>query len=147
MVKLRRKVKKLEEGIETSRLGDVTLCPKEIQTLKEQLSTAENNSQILKEQFRSYIHQFRDTVYMLLGYKIDKMSGSSEYRLTNMYAESSEDYIRIQVNSEEALNVLENNFSKSLEDMIDLHLRRQKSFPVFLSELTIKLFNDRSMAT
>lgn len=144
--RLKRKIKHLEEGLEGSKLMDISTNPKDINALKEQLKSSESQMQRLKEYFKSSMQEFRNVVYMLLGYKIDKNS-NSQYKLTSMYAEQQEDQICFQLNSEGALNLLENEFSTTLEDMVDLHLRHQKSIPVFLSAITMDLFNNRTMAT
>ncbi|KAK4884262.1 hypothetical protein RN001_000533 [Aquatica leii] len=144
--RLKRKIKNLEDGLEGSKLSDISMNPQEITALKEQLKSSENQVQRLKDYFKSSMQEFRNVVYMLLGYKIDKNS-NSQYKLTSMYAEQQEDQICFQLNSEGALNLLENEFSTTLEDMVDLHLRHQKSIPVFLSAITMDLFNNRTMAT
>ncbi|KAF5283857.1 hypothetical protein FQA39_LY04677 [Lamprigera yunnana] len=144
--RLKCKIKNLEEGLEGSKLIDISMNPKEVNALKEQLKSAENQIQRLKDYFKSSMQEFRNVVYMLLGYKIDKNS-NSQYKLTSMYAEQEDDQICFQLNTEGALNLLENAFSTTLEDMVDLHLRHQKSIPVFLSAITMDLFNNRTMAT
>ncbi|KAF5300922.1 hypothetical protein FQR65_LT09085 [Abscondita terminalis] len=144
--RLKRKIKSLEEGLEGSKLVDVSMNPQEIIALKEQLKSSENQIQYLKDYFKSSLKEHRDIIYMLFGYKIDKNSNSL-YKLTSMYAEQQEDQICFQVNSEGALNLLESEFTTTLEDMVDLHLRHQKSIPVFLSAITMDLFNNRTMAT
>ncbi|XP_063921477.1 mitotic spindle assembly checkpoint protein MAD1 [Zophobas morio] len=144
--RLKIKIKKLEEGIESSKLGESALCPEEIHTLKEQIKTHESQTQRLKDYFKSSLHEFRNVIYMLLGYKIDRTS-TSLYKLTSIYAERAEDQLCFQLNNEGNLNLLENEFSSTLEEMVNLHLRHQKSIPVFLSSLTIDLFNNSTMAT
>ena len=146
MERLKIKIKKLEEGIESSKLGESALCPEEIHTLKEQIKTHESQTQRLKDYFKSSLHEFRNVIYMLLGYKIDRTS-TSLYKLTSIYAERAEDQLCFQLNNEGNLNLLENEFSSTLEEMVNLHLRHQKSIPVFLSSLTIDLFNNSTMAT
>jgi mitotic spindle assembly checkpoint protein MAD1 len=43
------------------------------------------------------------------------------------------------------MHLLETSFSKTIEEMINLHLGQQRSIPVLLSSLTIDLFNKQSM--
>lgn len=43
------------------------------------------------------------------------------------------------------MNLLETPFSKTIEEMINLHLGQQNSIPVLLSSLTIDLFSKQSM--
>lgn len=133
--KLKRKILNLEKGLESSHLN-ISINPNEIEKLQDQM-------QKLKEYFKSSMQEFRNVVYMLLGYKIDKTN--SQYKLTSMYAETETDSLYFQLNTEGSLDLLENQFSSALEDMIDLHLRHQKSIPVFLSSLTINTFNSHSI--
>lgn len=145
--KLRKKVKSYEDGLEASKLGETSICPKEVQSLKEQIKNSEIHTQRLKDYFKVSMQEFRNVIYMLLGYKIDKSTGNSQYKLTSMYAERAEDNLCFQLHKDGSLNLMENDFSISLEEMVQLHLRRQKSIPVFLSSLTMDLFNNRTIAT
>lgn len=43
------------------------------------------------------------------------------------------------------MHLLETQFSKSIEEMINHHLGQQRSIPVLLSSLTIDLFSKQSM--
>lgn len=43
------------------------------------------------------------------------------------------------------MHLLETSFSKTIEEMINLHLGQQHSIPVLLSSLTIDLFSKQSM--
>jgi len=43
------------------------------------------------------------------------------------------------------MQLLETPFSKTIEEMINLHLGQQHSLPVLLSSLTIDLFSKQSM--
>lgn len=145
-LRLKNKLKKIEEGIETSKLGDVTICPQEVASLKEQIKEKEKQSQRMVDKFKSSLLEFRNVVYMLFGYQIDRPSGSSSrYILRNMYAEQEDDVICFEVNQDGDLNLLENEFSGTLGQMIELHLIHQKSVPVFLSAITIDLFNQKTM--
>ncbi|XP_050299505.1 mitotic spindle assembly checkpoint protein MAD1 [Anthonomus grandis grandis] len=144
-IKLKNKLKKMEEGIETSKIGDLSICPKEVQSLKEQIKNNEKQTQRLKDYFKSSMQDFRNVVYMLFGYKIDRPSNSSIYKLRNMYAENQDDILCFEINQEGDLNLLENDFVAKLGPMIELHLNNQKSIPVFLSAITLDLFNQKTM--
>ncbi|CAG9821072.1 unnamed protein product [Phaedon cochleariae] len=142
--RLKRKIKNMEEGIESSKLGDITMTAKEVQTLKEEIKSHETQAQMLKEFFKSQMQDFRNVIYMLLGYKIDRTQNSL-YKLRSMYAEQPDDQLCFQVDKDGDLNLLENEFSATLESMINLHLKHQKSIPVFLSAITMDLFNNKTM--
>lgn len=142
--KLKRKIKKMEEDIDSTTISDISLNPKEVKELKEQLKSYETQTQMMKDYFKSQMCEFRNVIYMLLGYKIDR-TNNSLYKIRNMYAEQPDDQLFFQVNKDGDLNLLENEYSATLESMINLHLRHQKSIPVFLSAITIDLFNSKTM--
>ncbi|KAK9878489.1 hypothetical protein WA026_022384 [Henosepilachna vigintioctopunctata] len=144
--RLKRKVKNMEEGMESSKLVDISMSTKEVQMLKEEISNHELQTQRLKDYFKSSMLEFRDAVYMLFGYKVDK-SSKSLYKLTSIYAENAEDILCFQFNNSGHLNLLETEYSSRLENLIELHLRHQDSIPNFLSSLTLDLYSNRTMIT
>ncbi|XP_044744897.1 mitotic spindle assembly checkpoint protein MAD1 [Coccinella septempunctata] len=144
--RLKRKVKNMEEGMESSRLADISMSTREVQLLKEEIKSKEAQHNQMKDYFKSSIQEFRDVVYMLLGYKIDRNS-KALYKLTNMYSECEDDILCFQLKKDGLLQLLETPFSSSLESMIDLHLRQQNSLPNFLSTLTLNLYSTRTMVT
>ncbi|XP_045460678.1 mitotic spindle assembly checkpoint protein MAD1 [Harmonia axyridis] len=144
--RLKRKIKNMEEGMESSRLADISMSTREVHLLKEEIKNKETQHTQMKEYFKSTMQEFRDVVYMLFGYKVDRNS-KALYRLTSMYAESEEDVLCFQLNKDGLLELLETEFSSKLENMIDLHLRQQNSFPTFVSTLTLNLFSTRTMVT
>lgn len=145
--RLKKKIRNMEEGIENSKLGDVTFTTKEIQELREKIKANEAQTQMLKDIFKSRMQEFRNVIYMLLGYKIDRteISSNSLYKLRSMYAEQPDDQLCFQVNKDGDLSLLENDYSATLEAMINLHLKHQKSIPVFLSAITMDLFSSKTM--
>lgn len=137
--RLKRKIRSLEEGFETTKLSDSICTSREYQSLKEQHKSLEVKMQRLKEYFKSSSNEFREVCYMLLGYKIDRVN-SKLYRLSSMYAERPQDHLEFQLNSDGALQMMETEFSATLDELIDLHLRQHNSIPAFLSTLTMDLF-------
>ena len=51
-----------------------------------------------------------------------------------------------QQNSAGDIRLLGTDFSATITDLIDVHLGQQNSIPVFLSNLTLELFNRQSMS-
>lgn len=45
------------------------------------------------------------------------------------------------------MELLETEYSQTLTDMIDLHLKQHKSIPLFLASLTVDLFNKQTMTS
>lgn len=134
----------MEEGLESSKLSESVCSSRELQSLRDQLKSADKKNERLKEYFKTSWKEFRDVLYMLFGYKINRLS-DTQYQLSSMYAEAPDDCIQFQSDSEGNMNLLETPFSASLDEMIELHLRHQGSIPVFLSALTMDLFNRTTM--
>ncbi|XP_060116548.1 mitotic spindle assembly checkpoint protein MAD1 [Heteronotia binoei] len=119
----------------------------EVAELKTKLESEKKINQRLKEVFHSKIQEFRKVYYNLTGYQID-MTCESQYRITSMYAERKEDCLifRAVKPTSSKMQLLETEFSKTLGEMIDLHLHQQKSIPAFLSALTLDLFSRQTVA-
>lgn len=142
--RLKRKIHKMEEGLEISKLSETICSSREVQALKEEKQSLEIKMQKLKDYFKSSSSEFREVCYMLLGYKIDRVS-STTYKLSSMYAETPNDYLEFKLNSDSNLNMIETQFSSTLDELIDLHLRQHDSVPTFLSAITMDLFNRTTM--
>jgi len=67
-----------------------------ISGLKDRLKTQEIQNQRLREVFKKTSHEFRESVYTLLGYKVDGLKDNM-YRLTSIYAFQEEDNLMFKV--------------------------------------------------
>lgn len=94
--KLKKKIRSMEEGLESTKLGDITMSTKEVQALKEQIRVQEEKAQVWKDYMKSQMQEFRNVIYMLFGYKIDRTQNSL-YKLRNMYAEQADDQLVFKV--------------------------------------------------
>ncbi|XP_006859851.1 PREDICTED: mitotic spindle assembly checkpoint protein MAD1 [Chrysochloris asiatica] len=123
------------------------LSPKEVAELKKQVESAELKNQRLKEVFQTKIQEFRKVCYTLTGYQID-ITTENQYRLTSMYAEHKTDCLLFKATgpSGAKMNLLETEFSRTVGELIELHLLRQDSIPAFLSSLTLDLFSRQTLA-
>uniref|UniRef100_K9IMH1 Mitotic spindle assembly checkpoint protein MAD1 n=1 Tax=Desmodus rotundus TaxID=9430 RepID=K9IMH1_DESRO len=147
--RLRKLVSTLERGgpvpadLETSCLPS----SKEMTELKKQVESAELKNQRLKEVFQTKIQEFRKVCYTLTGYQID-ITRESQYRLTSMYAERKDDCLVFKATgpSGATMQLLETEFSRTVPELIELHLLRQDSIPAFLSALTLDLFGRQTLA-
>lgn len=63
-----------------------------------------------------------------------------------MYAESESEELNFQMSESGELQLIESDYSNRLADMIHEYLGEQASVPLFLSNLTIQLFNNQTMA-
>uniref|UniRef100_A0A8C6YPS8 Mitotic spindle assembly checkpoint protein MAD1 n=1 Tax=Nothoprocta perdicaria TaxID=30464 RepID=A0A8C6YPS8_NOTPE len=120
--------------------------PQEIAELKKQVESAELKNQRLKEVFQTKIQEFRKVCYTLTGYQID-ITTENQYRLTSIYAEHQGDCLLFKASSSSGgkMQLLETEFSRTIRELIELHLLRQDSIPAFLSALTLDLFSRQTI--
>ncbi|KAK3801981.1 hypothetical protein RRG08_064575 [Elysia crispata] len=118
---------------------------KEIENLKSQLASAEMRNQRLKEVFSKTSKEFREVCYELTGYRFD-IPCANQYRLTSMYAERQKDYLLFQQNSQGEVQLLQTDFSMTFQDAMEKYLKNYKSLPLFLSHITMELFDRQTMS-
>uniref|UniRef100_A0A8B9QIQ1 Mitotic spindle assembly checkpoint protein MAD1 n=1 Tax=Apteryx owenii TaxID=8824 RepID=A0A8B9QIQ1_APTOW len=121
--------------------------PQEVAELKKQVESAELKNQRLKEVFQTKIQEFRKVCYTLTGYQID-ITTENQYRLTSIYAEHQGDCLLFKASSSSGgkMQLLETEFSRTIRELIELHLLCQDSIPAFLSALTLDLFSRQTIA-
>ncbi|XP_076838693.1 mitotic spindle assembly checkpoint protein MAD1 [Brachyhypopomus gauderio] len=148
--RLRERLRKMEAG-GTVTSDDTTLIippSQEILDLRKQMESAELKNQRLKEVFQKKIQEFRTVCYVLTGYQID-ITVENQYRLTSVYAERMEDSLLFKSSGPVGsgnMQLLETDFSRTLTELVELHLFHQKSIPVFLSAITLDLFSRQTVA-
>ncbi|XP_065748435.1 mitotic spindle assembly checkpoint protein MAD1 [Phocoena phocoena] len=120
---------------------------REVAELKKQVESAELKNQRLKEVFQTKIQEFRKVCYTLTGYQVD-ITTENQYRLTSMYAEHKTDCLIFKAAgpSGTKMQLLETEFSRTAQELIELYLLRQDSIPAFLSALTLDLFSRQTVA-
>ncbi|XP_028313388.1 mitotic spindle assembly checkpoint protein MAD1 [Gouania willdenowi] len=134
-----------DSSLHSSNLS-ISLPPsKEIQHLRKQIESSELKNQRLKEVFQKKIQEFRRVCYVLTGYQID-LTTENQYRLSSVFAEHMDDSLLFKKGSNGNMQLMETEFSKTLGEMVALHLHHQKSIPVFLSAVTLELFSRQTSA-
>uniref|UniRef100_A0A8C5D6X7 Mitotic spindle assembly checkpoint protein MAD1 n=1 Tax=Gouania willdenowi TaxID=441366 RepID=A0A8C5D6X7_GOUWI len=113
--------------------------------LRKQIESSELKNQRLKEVFQKKIQEFRRVCYVLTGYQID-LTTENQYRLSSVFAEHMDDSLLFKKGSNGNMQLMETEFSKTLGEMVALHLHHQKSIPVFLSAVTLELFSRQTSA-
>ncbi|KAL7643663.1 UNVERIFIED_CONTAM: hypothetical protein RMT77_005646 [Armadillidium vulgare] len=148
---LKKRVQLLEEGVTsdlTEKVGmkveTEEVNSKFVKELEEKVNSLEMQKKRLMEVYKEKSHEMREIVYRLLGYRVDFKSDNN-YKLSSMYAESEEDYLLFKQTSDGKLELLENEFSESLEDFVESYLNRDCSFPAFLSHLTLNLYGKQTI--
>ncbi|XP_032384534.1 mitotic spindle assembly checkpoint protein MAD1 [Etheostoma spectabile] len=117
---------------------------KEVLDLRKQMESSELRNQRLKEVFQKKIQEFRTVCYVLTGYQMD-ITTENQYRLTSVYAEHMDDSLLFKKGSNGSMQLMETEFSKTLGEMVALHLHHQMSIPAFLSAVTLELFSRQTM--
>uniref|UniRef100_A0AAX7THM3 Mitotic spindle assembly checkpoint protein MAD1 n=1 Tax=Astatotilapia calliptera TaxID=8154 RepID=A0AAX7THM3_ASTCA len=136
VTRLRDLVRSLQSGGAVGHSQDDTA----IENLRKQMESSELRNQRLKEVFQRKIQEFRTVCYVLTGYQID-ITTENQYRLTSVYAEHMDDSLLFKKGSNGSMQLMETEFSKTLGEMVALHLHHQKSIPAFLSAVTLDLFS------
>ncbi|XP_069686067.1 mitotic spindle assembly checkpoint protein MAD1-like [Periplaneta americana] len=148
--RLQERVRVLEGGqtldvTEAVNFRLATSSSQEVKELREQIKSYDTKLQRLKEAFKSTSQEYREVCYILLGYRIDRIKPNL-YRLSSMYADSPDDFLMFKlVNGSPEL--LETPYSLTLEEFINLHLKHQHSMPVFLSAITLDLFQRQTVCS
>ncbi|KAM8763563.1 mitotic spindle assembly checkpoint protein MAD1 [Rhynchonycteris naso] len=147
--RLRKLVCALERGSPAPAGLEASALPssKEVAELKKQVESAELKNRRLKEVFQTKIQEFRKVCYTLTGYQVD-ITRESQYRLTSMYAEHKDDCLVFKAAgpSGSTMQLLETEFSRTVPELVALHLLQQDSIPAFLSALTLELFSRQTLA-
>uniref|UniRef100_A0A667WLR5 Mitotic spindle assembly checkpoint protein MAD1 n=1 Tax=Myripristis murdjan TaxID=586833 RepID=A0A667WLR5_9TELE len=138
VIRLREHLRSLQDGGALVHAQDDSSMPGS--NLRKQMESSELRNQRLKEVFQRKIQEFRTVCYVLTGYQID-ITTENQYRLTSVYAEHMDDSLLFKKGSSGSMQLMETEFSKTLGEMVALHLHHQKSIPAFLSAVTLDLFS------
>uniref|UniRef100_A0A8C2YVH2 Mitotic spindle assembly checkpoint protein MAD1 n=1 Tax=Cyclopterus lumpus TaxID=8103 RepID=A0A8C2YVH2_CYCLU len=141
VARLRELVRSLQDG-GAATVSDCILPNMCVSDLRKQMESSELRNQRLKEVFQRKIQEFRTVCYVLTGYQID-ITTENQYRLTSVYGEHMDDSLLFKkvLGSNGSMQLMETEFSKTLGEMVALHLHHQKSMPAFLSAVTLDLFS------
>ncbi|XP_050072805.1 mitotic spindle assembly checkpoint protein MAD1 [Anopheles maculipalpis] len=125
----------------TDETGNITAKIKESVDLRMQLSELQAKYDQRKELFQQSSEDFRTVVNLLFGFKIDRISGSY-FQLRSQYAESPDEYLNFALSQDGSmLTLLESDYAASLRELVETQFKTHNSVPVFLSSLTLELFN------
>ncbi|XP_011502021.1 PREDICTED: mitotic spindle assembly checkpoint protein MAD1 [Ceratosolen solmsi marchali] len=128
-----------------SHTGIPTVSSLQMQELSELQQKHELKITRLKEAFKASSHEYRQACYQLFGWRVDRTK-ESQYKLSSQYAESPDDYLFFIVN-EDGVNMIETPFSATLTTLIERHLQRQHSVPMFLNAVQSELFDQQTVLT
>lgn len=81
---MKRKNKKLEEDNEVTQArmneSNMTMNFKEMNQLRTELESMNSKMKKMKECYKSASMEFREVVYMLFGYRIDRVGANTNYK-------------------------------------------------------------------
>lgn len=65
-------------------------------------------------------------------------------RLSSMYADSPDEVLCFNL-SDKGIDMVQSEYAVAINDLVEEHLHGNRSFPVFLSELTLDLFKKTTL--
>lgn len=142
---LRARLCKLTEGDDSA----ATIADDDKLTTMTSYETVEGLKKLnqrLKQVFGDQIRQYREAVYLLTGYKVDlrKSNGIEMLRLRSVYAEHDDDELLVRMEADGSLELLESDFCSQINQRVFAYLTACRSFPAFLSTLTLHLFEKQT---
>ncbi|KOC68502.1 Mitotic spindle assembly checkpoint protein MAD1 [Habropoda laboriosa] len=123
--------------------ANTTASSLQVQEITELKQTHEIKIARLKEAFKASSQEYRQACYQLFGWRVDRTK-EGRYKLSSQYAESPEDFLFFHI-GEEGVDLLETAFSATLGSLVEQHLQRQHSVPMFLNAVQTDLFNQQTM--
>ncbi|KAL7689617.1 putative spindle assembly checkpoint component Mad1 [Plasmopara halstedii] len=151
--KLRQEIKTLRARLNQFTDGDLTeplsIPGEDNLTTTTSYDTVEGLKKLnhrLKQVFGDQIRQYREAVYLLTGYKVDlrKHNGMELLRLRSVYAEHDEDELLVRMEENGSLELLDSEFCAQINHRVFAYLTTCRSFPAFLSTLTLHLFEKQT---
>ncbi|KAK2582197.1 hypothetical protein KPH14_004550 [Odynerus spinipes] len=139
---LMRELEELRAKVAAGGAG-ATASSLQIQEMAELKQTHDIKIARLKEAFKASSQEYRQACYQLFGWRVDRTK-EGRYKLSSQYAESPDDFLFFHV-GEEGVDLLETAFSASLGTLIERHLQRQHSVPMFLNAVQSELFSQQTM--
>lgn len=102
-------------------------------------------NQRLKEIFKEKINTLRHGIYLLTGYQVELSSTETlpRFKLKNVYAENADDFLLFQMDGDN-IELLESKYALTLDATTMTYLSKYNSFPAFLSNLTLQLFENQT---
>jgi mitotic spindle assembly checkpoint protein MAD1 len=96
--------------------------------------------------FQNQIKQYREAVYQLTGFKVDlrKTNGVEILKLRSMFADHDDDELIVRMEPDGSLELLETDFTAQINKRVFAYLTTCRSFPAFLSTLTLHLFEKQT---
>lgn len=100
----------------------------------------------LKEVFSDQIQHYREAISLLMGYKVDlrKSNGMELLRIRSIFADHDSDELLVRMETNGSLELLDTDFCSQIDQRVFSYLTTCRSFPAFLSTLTLSLFEKQT---
>ncbi len=87
--------------------------------------------------------EYRERIYQMTGYNVCLLGDAKHYRLQHLWMDHEGDEIILQINKLGQLQLKDTDFMRNKMDKSLLNkLKKTRSLPIFLSELTLWLYKD-----
>lgn len=113
--------------------------------LKNEVQDLLSKNEHLRVTFREYFNRLQTICFIVFGYKLEQ-TNNSEYRVTSMYAENENDYLLFKICDNGLIDILETQYFTNLSNDLKSLTQNVNSIPVFISNLTLELFNKTTAA-
>lgn len=146
--RLRARLELLESGNDadvTRRIDDAVNNAHQIEILSQKVVELKNREEKILSSFRKTSREFREVCYLLTGYRVDALK-DNRYRLSHMYAEREEDQLFFEVSRDGNVQLLENQYTERIPELISTYLENGDSFPAFLASITLDLFKSNTQS-
>lgn len=140
--RLRARLELLEsesQGDVTQRVDDVVSKSHQVEELTKTVFQLKAREEKILASFGKTSQEFRQACYLLIGYRIDAHRGNI-YELSHMYNDQDDAKLSFKVGPRGDIELLENQSTRRLGDLVQTYLKTANSFPAFLAAITLRLF-------
>ena len=111
------------------------------------INNLKKKNERLKQVFKDLRTKYKNAVYILTGWKIDMdmRSNTTPVVLRSIFAEIESDRLEFQMSSTGGIQLMDTPFANQLDEKVLFYLTTCRSFPAFLSQLTLQLFEKTTM--
>ena len=143
--RLQARLTLLESSDPDTTIHETSNQSKQIEILSRKVEELKSREEKILNSCRKSTREFREVCYLLTGYRIDPLKDGI-FRLSHMYAESEDDQLFFEVQSDGTVSLLENEYTNRYSELISTYLNQGDSFPAFLASITLDLFKSTTHA-
>ena len=118
------------------------LKEEEIGGMSKELQSQKKMNNRMKSLFGKKAGEYRERVYQMTGFNVCLLGDGKTFRLRHVWMGEPEDEIVLQIDKLGMLAIKESRFLRSVDKSLLNKFTQSRSLPLFLSELTIWLYNE-----